>query len=116
MYVSNGGYGGVMLGIQHRLPMVVAGVNEGKNEICARVGYFGLGINLRTETPKPAQLKAAVERVLTEGSYKASVSVLSHEFSQYRPELLCEQAVAQLLPARKPKPVYTRIDEYAEIY
>ena len=116
VYVSNGGYGGVMLGVQHRLPMVVAGVNEGKNEICARVGYFGLGINLKTETPKPAQVKAAVESVLADGSYKAAVSVLSNEFSQYNPELLCEQQVAQLLQSRKPKRAFTRIDEYAEIY
>jgi UDP:flavonoid glycosyltransferase YjiC (YdhE family) len=40
VYISNGGYGGVLLGIKHNLPMVVAGVHEGKNEICARVGYF----------------------------------------------------------------------------
>ncbi|HZJ59306.1 MAG TPA: glycosyltransferase, partial [Chitinophagaceae bacterium] len=32
-YVTNGGYGGVLLGIQNKLPMVVAGVHEGKNEI-----------------------------------------------------------------------------------
>jgi len=115
-YVSNGGYGGVLLGIQYRLPMVVAGVNEGKNEICARVGYFGLGINLKTETPKPAQVKAAVEKVLADGSYKAAVSVLSNEFSLYRPAQLCEHHVAQLLQARKPKRAFVRIDEYAEIY
>jgi UDP:flavonoid glycosyltransferase YjiC (YdhE family) len=53
-YVTNGGYGGVLLGIQHKLPLVVAGVHEGKNEICARIGYFKLGINLKTETPTPA--------------------------------------------------------------
>lgn len=116
VYVSNGGYGGVMLAIQHRLPMVVAGVNEGKNEICARVGYFGLGINLKTETPKPAQVQAAVANVLADSSYKAAVSVLSNEFSRYSPEQLCEQHVARLIQSRKPQRKVVRIDEHAEIY
>lgn len=46
VYITNGGYGGVMLGIENKLPLVVAGVHEGKNEICARIGYFKYGINL----------------------------------------------------------------------
>lgn len=116
VYVSNGGYGGVMLGIRSRLPMVVAGVNEGKNEICARVGHFGLGINLKTETPKPAKLKKAVETVLADGSYKAAVAMLCNEFNQYNPAQLCEQEVARLLHARKPLRMAVRISEHAEIY
>ena len=55
VYITNGGYGGVLLGIEHQLPMVVAGVHEGKNEIAARVGYFKLGINLNTEHQKLQQ-------------------------------------------------------------
>jgi UDP:flavonoid glycosyltransferase YjiC (YdhE family) len=43
VYVTNGGYGGTLLSIQNQLPMVVAGVHEGKNEINARVGYFQTG-------------------------------------------------------------------------
>ncbi len=53
VYITNEGYGGVMLAIENKLPMVLAGVHEGKNEINARIGYFKLGINLRTETPTP---------------------------------------------------------------
>jgi UDP:flavonoid glycosyltransferase YjiC (YdhE family) len=116
VYVSNGGYGGVLLAIQHRLPMVVAGVNEGKNEICARVGYFKLGINLKTETPNPGQVKKAVEAVLGDSSYKSAVSVLSYEFSQYNPKAVLEQHVAQLLPSRQARRKFVPIDLYAEIY
>ncbi len=58
VYVTNGGYGGVMLGVQHLLPLVVGGVHEGKLEINARVGYFKLGIDLKTEKPTPAPGKA----------------------------------------------------------
>ncbi|HET7896162.1 MAG TPA: glycosyltransferase, partial [Flavisolibacter sp.] len=72
-YITNGGYGGVMLGIQHGLPLVVAGVHEGKNEINARIGYFGYGINLKTETPKPVQIRCAVEEILKNQTYKKNV-------------------------------------------
>ena len=96
VYITNGGYGGVMLGIQNNLPMVVAGVHEGKNEICARVGYFKLGINLKTETPKPKQVKKAVEKVLAEEIYKDNVAELNLEFAEYNPVKLFTAYVMHL--------------------
>lgn len=95
-YITNGGYGGVMLGIQNRLPLVVAGVHEGKNEICARVGYFKYGINLKTEKPSPAQLKAAVQEVTTNSVYKTNVKKLAQEFAHYSPYQLCLEYVVAL--------------------
>lgn len=116
VYVTNGGYGGVMLSIQNGLPMVAAGINEGKNEICARIGYFKLGVNLKTETPKPELLKTAVEAVLADKSYKAAVKILAAEFRQYHPAQLCEAHIAQLLQPQKGKRSPVHIDEYAAIY
>ncbi len=103
-YITNGGYGGVMLGIQNALPMVVAGVHEGKNEICARIGYFKLGINLRTEKPKPAQIRKATQRILSDTTYRTNAEKLSQEFSRYNPGELCARYVSALLT----KPVDAR--------
>lgn len=102
VYITNGGYGGVMLGIENNLPMVVAGVHEGKNEINARVGYFKLGINLGTEKPTAAQMKSAVETVLADSTYRDNVKALSKEFSQYEPNSLCASYVAEIMPAVRP--------------
>lgn len=88
VYISNGGYGGVMLSIEHGVPMVVAGIHEGKNEINARVGYFGLGINLNTETPSAAAIYESVKNVLTNHRYKANTTRLRDEFRRYDPERL----------------------------
>jgi hypothetical protein len=52
--------------LQHRqkaaiskgVPLLVAGVREGKNDINARVDYFGVGNDLRTERPKPEAMDA----------------------------------------------------------
>jgi UDP:flavonoid glycosyltransferase YjiC (YdhE family) len=96
-YITNGGYGGVMLGIQNGLPLVVAGVHEGKNEINARVGYFKLGINLKTEWPKAAQVKKAVDLVLENPGYRKNVEKLRAEFSSYDPDALVEAKLKDLL-------------------
>ncbi|OQP67284.1 glycosyl transferase [Niastella vici] len=96
-YITNGGYGGVMLGIENKLPLVVAGVHEGKNEICARVGYFNLGINLKTERPNLAQIRHAVENVIGNPLYKKNVEALSREFARYNPNELVARYVAELL-------------------
>jgi len=96
VYVTNGGYGGVMLGIQNELPLVTAGVHEGKNEICARVGYFELGINLKTERPVPTQIRKAVEEVLSNEKYKQNVTRLAKEFASYDPFAITESFVRKL--------------------
>lgn len=90
VFITNGGYGGVMMGIQNKVPMVVAGVHEGKNEICARVGYFKIGINLKTEKPKAGQLVSAVNRISVDGSFKENISRMAREFSLYDTNHLLE--------------------------
>ncbi len=93
VFISNGGYGGVMLSISNKLPMVVAGIHEGKNEICARVGYFGLGINLCTEKPGVKKIKKAVRNILNDPLYRKNVERLAKEFSGYDPVALCEKFI-----------------------
>lgn len=88
VYITNGGYGGVMLGIGNQLPMVVAGVHEGKNEINARIGYFKLGVNLKTEWPKPVHVKKAVEAILADATYRENITRLGKEFDGYNPNEL----------------------------
>ncbi len=97
VYVTNGGYGGTLLAIEHALPMVCAGVNEGKNEICTRIGYFNIGIDLKTEQPKPDQIKAAVDKVLADNGYKNNVGRLRDEFAGYDAPALCEQYISTLI-------------------
>lgn len=97
VYITNGGYGGVMLGIQNKVPMVVAGIHEGKVEINARIGYFELGINLGTEKPTLAQIKKAVNKVLGTSKYKHNVTKLAKEFTNYNPNKLCAYYIAKLL-------------------
>ena len=95
VYISNGGYGGVMLSIAHSVPLVVAGVHEGKNEINARVGFFGLGINLKTETPNAKQIRRSVRKILSDDKYKLNTFRLCQEFGRYDPKDLTEKYIYQ---------------------
>lgn len=97
VYITNGGYGGVMLGIQHELPLVVAGVHEGKNEINARIGYFNLGINLKTEKPTSSAIRKAVDQVLKDKTYKTEVTRLSQELAEYNPGELTAYYIQEIL-------------------
>lgn len=97
VYVTNGGYGGVMLGIENELPMVVAGMHEGKNEINARIGYFKLGVNLKTERPKPGQIRKSVEKLLKDRTYKENITKLAKDFRNYDPNEFCAEYAADVL-------------------
>ncbi|MFT3948495.1 MAG: hypothetical protein QM763_16140 [Agriterribacter sp.] len=89
VYISNGGYGGVTFSIKHKVPMVVAGIHEGKSEINARVGYFDIGINLYTERPEPHAIKEAALKVFRNNMYRSNIHRLSNEFNTYNANELC---------------------------
>lgn len=70
VFVTNGGFGGVQQALAHDVPLVVAGQTEDKVEVSARVGWTGVGVNLRTNAPKPRQVAEAVHRVLSEPRFR----------------------------------------------
>ncbi|WP_217631584.1 glycosyltransferase [Pedobacter hartonius] len=99
VYVTNGGYGGVMLAIKHKLPVVAAGIHEGKSEICVRIGYFNYGINLNTQLPESQHIKAAVQEVLKNSLYRNNVSRLAAELNNYDSNSLCAEYIQELTAA-----------------
>lgn len=100
IFISNGGYGGVLQSIRHGVPMLVAGVHEGKNEICARIGYLGYGIDLKTEKPGSEQIRGAVRRISADTSYWLKVGELRAEMEQYNPNRQVEKSIEEVLKER----------------
>lgn len=99
VYVTNGGYGGTLLSIKNKLPMVAAGIHEGKSEVCARIGYFKLGLNLATDTPTSEQVKEAVNKVFADGTCKEHISRLADEINTYDAIETSAGYVARLIKA-----------------
>ena len=80
VFVTNGGFGGVQLSLSKGVPLVVAGINEGKSDVNARVEYAGVGISLRTEYPKPADITKAVADVLADPGWKQRAQKMREQF------------------------------------
>ncbi|GAA3254022.1 glycosyltransferase [Dactylosporangium siamense] len=79
--VTNGGYGGVQTALAHGVPLVVAGVTEDKPEVAARVAWTGAGLRLRSAAPADEDLRAAIDRVLTEPSFTAGAARLRDAYA-----------------------------------
>jgi UDP:flavonoid glycosyltransferase YjiC (YdhE family) len=80
VFITNGGFGGVLLSLSHGVPVIAAGINEGKSDVNARVEYAGVGINLRTESPTAEALASAVGRVFSDPSWKARAQGMRQQF------------------------------------
>jgi UDP:flavonoid glycosyltransferase YjiC (YdhE family) len=94
LFICNGGYGSVLLSLSKGVPLLTAGIREGKNDVNAHVDYFGVGIDLRTESPKPEAIRRAAERVLREPCWKQNAARLRDELSCYHPYELIDAYVA----------------------
>jgi UDP:flavonoid glycosyltransferase YjiC (YdhE family) len=97
VFITNGGYGGVLQSISYGIPMVTAGIHEGKNEICSRVGYFKVGINLNHERPDASQISQAVDTLLNDPCYYTNIATLKKELATYPTLELCARHLAALL-------------------
>ena len=101
VYVTNGGLGGVLLALSHGVPIVAAGLNEGKSDVNARIAYRGLGVDLRTERPKPEAIRRAVEHVLSDAEIGRRVRAIQSEFAGLDP-LAESLKVIEETAARRP--------------
>jgi UDP:flavonoid glycosyltransferase YjiC (YdhE family) len=77
--VTNGGYHGHLTALQAGVPLVVAPGSEDKPEVARRVAYTGTGIDLKTATPSPRQVHAAVCQVLSDSRYRTAAAAISAE-------------------------------------
>lgn len=93
LFITSGGYGSVMQALTSRVPLLLAGEREGKNDICARLDYRGLGLSLRTERPSAAQIARGVKRVLDTPAYRENVERLCGELSSYDPCAIIERRI-----------------------
>jgi UDP:flavonoid glycosyltransferase YjiC (YdhE family) len=83
LMLTNGGYGGVQFALAHGVPLVVAGVTEEKPEIAARVAWSGAGINLKTGTPTPEQIRSAVREVLDQPQYREHARRIQADYRRH---------------------------------
>ncbi|KAH8896939.1 glycosyltransferase family 1 protein [Thozetella sp. PMI_491] len=79
VFISNAGYGGFIHGIMNGVPMVLAGVLTDKAEVSRRAEWAGIGVNLRTQSPSPGQIRQAVDTIFSDTRFKQRVLELKKE-------------------------------------
>jgi UDP:flavonoid glycosyltransferase YjiC (YdhE family) len=99
VFVTSGGYGSTVAALRHGVRVVAAGKREGKNDINARIGYNKLGLDLRTERPRPTRIRDAVHRVLHDPEIDANIARIRAELDSYHPLRFIESALRDLTPA-----------------
>ena len=99
--MTNGGYGGVHHALRHGVPVVVAGKTEDKAEVAARVAWTGTGVRLRTSTPRPAQVRRAVRRLLDDPAYARASAALGERIAASPGEDGVVDVVEEVVAARE---------------
>jgi UDP:flavonoid glycosyltransferase YjiC (YdhE family) len=79
LFIFNGGYGGFMHGVMNGTPMIFAGTAADKGEVAARAEWAGTSVNLRTSTPTQDMIRNAVDKILSDGGFKANAMKLKTE-------------------------------------
>jgi MGT family glycosyltransferase len=100
--ITNGGFNGVQMGLAHGVPLICAGKSEDKPEICARIDWLGAGIDLKTDRPTPAQIQAAVSKILAEQSYQHRARNLQKIMSEYDAPSIAATLIEQLAITQQP--------------
>ncbi|GAB4205588.1 MAG: glycosyltransferase [Coleofasciculaceae cyanobacterium] len=100
--VTNGGYNGVQIALANGVPLVVAGQTEDKPEVCARVQWSGVGINLKTSKPTPTQIKDAVKQILESSRYRQKAQFFQAEIAHYDAPTLSATLLEQLAATKQP--------------
>ncbi|KND93039.1 4'-demethylrebeccamycin synthase [Tolypocladium ophioglossoides CBS 100239] len=81
LLITNGGYGSITQALSHKVPLLCAGQSEDKRDTAARVVWAGVGIDLKTDTPSPDQVRVAVRRILNDKGYKTRAKTLGDELN-----------------------------------
>jgi UDP:flavonoid glycosyltransferase YjiC (YdhE family) len=100
--ITNGGFNGVQMALAHGVPLIGAGKSEDKPEICARIDWLGVGIDLKTDKPTPAQIRSAVTKILADRSYQHRAQDLQKTISEYDAPSIAATLLEQLAITQQP--------------
>ncbi|KAH6605774.1 glycosyltransferase family 1 protein [Trichoderma cornu-damae] len=82
LLITNGGYGSITQALSHGVPLLCAGQTEDKKDTAARVAWCGAGIDLKTDSPAPDQVKAAAKKILSDESHATRAKHLGKELNE----------------------------------
>lgn len=103
VFVTNAGFGGVQYALSHGVPLVAAGDTEDKPEVSMRADWAGVGVSLKTGTPRPGAIGAAVDRVLADRSFRDRAATLAARIDEYDTFGLIEHELEAAAASARPR-------------
>ena len=100
VFVTNGGYNGVQQALSFGVPIVAAGLSEDKFLVNQRIAWTGTGIDLKTGSPTPEQIRGAVREVLSNPIYSERARNLGIEIAKTDALKLITEIVRTVLARR----------------
>jgi MGT family glycosyltransferase len=100
--ITNGGFSGVQRALAQGIPLISAGKTEDKPEMGARIEWTGVGIDLKTSTPTPQQIRSAVQQILTNRRYQQRAQDFQMLISKYDPPSIAANLLERLATTRQP--------------
>jgi MGT family glycosyltransferase len=100
--ITNGGFNGVQMALANGVPLIGAGRSEDKPEICARIEWLGVGIDLKTDKPTSKQIRAAVDKILANRGYQNRAQDLQRAMSEYDAPAIAATLLEQLAIIQQP--------------
>ena len=101
LLVTNGGYGSIQIALAHGVPVVAIGKTEEKPEIANRVEWSGVGVGVKALIPTEEQIRDAVQRVLTDVTYRARANAMRYEMADMNAATIAAQFLERLAGAEQ---------------
>jgi MGT family glycosyltransferase len=99
--VTTGGGSTVVAGVQAGVPMVVVPTQWDKPENAQRVVEAGVGLRLAPRRCTPKRLRAAVERILSDGSFRENAQRMAATFVRYGGAQQAAELTVRLVASQK---------------
>jgi UDP:flavonoid glycosyltransferase YjiC (YdhE family) len=100
--ITNGGYNGVQIAIANGVPLIAAGRTEEKPEICARIAWAGVGVNLKTKSPTAKQINTTVKQILSEPRYRQKAQEIQADYARHDAPTESAYLLERLAATRQP--------------
>lgn len=98
--ITTGGAGSVMAALKAAVPLILVPTEWDKPEIAQRLVETGAGIRISPGKCNPATVRAAVQRVLSDRSFKDNALRLSKIFAGYGGAAQAAQLLEEIVPKR----------------
>jgi MGT family glycosyltransferase len=100
IFITNGGFTGVVQALSYGVPVIAAGSTEEKPIVAARVAWSGAGLDLKTGRPSPEEIRKAVRTILADDAFRRRAEELKVSFRRYNALQTTAEIVESTLGAR----------------